>query len=584
MRFNRIFAALLAALMLAASLTGCSGAANEPDKPAATAAPTAEPATTPAPTPEPTPAPEEPPVRMRNGGSLCFLPEEPIDIPNLSEMVYTRPDSEALIAKIEALTEKAAVCQDPAELLDDYYEIAVLVNRYATMISLAYYRFSTDIFDEYFSEEYDRCDENGSAIDEKLNELYAVFAASPFRNILEAEYFGEGFFRDYEDFNTADDTFLEHKKRENDLLFRYYELSGNADFSTYRGIEKSRGEIGGVFIELIKVRREIAAAKGYDNYMDYAYACEYKRDFTTDRAKEYLELVRTRLAPLLENRKITEEYSYYSDWRESKTVEILSSAAQKMGGPVWEAFRFMIDHELYDISYSNNKLSTAYTSYLADYESPFIFVDPGAKDLLIAMFHEFGHFTDAYVNYGLSGDLELSEIYSQAMVYLAFAYGEPFSDSARETNLRATLAELLTGSIIRMAAYGDFELRVYSLAPEELSLDAIDEIYAQCMKDYGLAGLIGIEYTKIYWVAYHHFFDYPGYVISYSISAVPAVQICRLEAEEPGAGVEAFCRLLGRTRGKRFTAVLAEAGLDSPFDAAAFDGLAEFLKAVFEMN
>lgn len=584
MRSYRIIALLLAALMLAACLAGCKGTVNEPDKPADTAAPTAEPAPTPAPTPEPTPAPELTPIRMNNGGRLSFLPEEPIDIPNLSEMVYSRPDAETLLTKIEALTEKAAVCQNPAELLNDYYEIAALVNHYESMSTLALYRFSACISDEYFSAEYDYCDEQGSAIEEKLAALYAAFAVSPCRDSLEAEYFGEGFFLDYDDFNTPDETFFDLKKQENDLLFRYYELSGNADFSTYRGINESREAIGGVFIELVKVRNQIAAAKGYDNYMDYVYACKYKRDFTTDQAQEYLEFVRTRLAPLLENRKITEVYSDYSGWQESKSAEILSSAAEKMGGAVWEAFRFMRDYELYDISTSNNKLATAYTSYLADYEAPFIFVNPLAKDLLISMFHEFGHFTDAYVNYGFSDDIELSETYSQAMVYLAFAYGEPFSDGAREMNLCATLAELLSDSILRMAAYGDFELRVYSLAPEELTLDKIDEIYAQCIKDYGLAGLIGVEYTKIFWVAYHHFFDFPGYVISYSVSALPTAQICRLEAEEPGAGVEAFFRLLDRTRGKKFTAVLAEAGLDSPFDSAEFDKLTEFFKTVFELN
>ena len=87
-----------------------------------------------------------------------------------------------------------------------------------------------------------------------------------------------------------------------------------------------------------------------------------------------------------------------------------------------------------------------------------------------------------------------------------------------------------------------------------------------------------------YWSVYQHFFAYPGYVISYSDSALASLQICRLEAEEPGAGVDAFCRLLARTRGKKFAAVLAEAGLDSPFEAATLEKTADFLKEVFEMN
>ncbi|MCR5552601.1 MAG: hypothetical protein K6F19_05725, partial [Oscillospiraceae bacterium] len=109
-------------------------------------------------------------------------------------------------------------------------------------------------------------------------------------------------------------------------------------------------------------------------------------------------------------------------------------------------------------------------------------------------------------------------------------------------------------------------------------------IFGQCMEDYGIAGLSGVRFKSNYWSVYQHFFAYPGYVISYSDSAVAAMQICRMEAEEPGAGVEAFCRLLGRTHGKKFAAVLAEVGLDSPFEEAALEKTAAFLKDAFDMD
>ena len=102
--------------------------------------------------------------------------------------------------------------------------------------------------------------------------------------------------------------------------------------------------------------------------------------------------------------------------------------------------------------------------------------------------------------------------------------------------------------------------------------------------DYGLTGLDDVHFLSGYWSVYPHFFAYPGCVISYSDSAVAALQICRLEAEEPGAGVEAFCRLLDRTHRKKFAAVLAEAEPDSPFEAATLEKTEEFLKEAFGMN
>lgn len=598
---NRIFLLLAATLLFSLCCIGCTKepvaamsteaptaeASTMPTEPQATEPPATEQPATEAPVTE-APATETPdaeiPVRMQNGGKLSFLPEEPLEIPKLSEMVYTRPDAEKLIADLEALTEKVPEYDDAETLLNDYYPIAVQGSNYGTMYALAYYHFSMDMSDSYFADEYDFLDEQATTIDEKENTLYAALAVSPCRDELEKAYFGEGFFLDYDDFNAADESYFDLQQQENDLQFQYYDLASDADYTSPSDIEKNHEASGNIFIELVKVRQKIAKAKGYGNYMDYSYACDFKRDYTTAQAREYLNMVKTMLAPLMQNPQIVDTYSYYSYWSESHSMEMLSAAAQKMGGPIWEAFRFMNEYELYDISYSSKKMSTAYTSYLADYEAPYIFVDPDSKDMLIALFHEFGHYTDFYCNYGFLGSYEIGETYSQAMQYLAFAYADPFSDTARATNLRATLSDLLVYSILQEGAYADFELQAYALAPEELTVEKLDAIFGQCMEDYGLAGLNDLKIQNNYWSVYLHFFAYPGYVISYSDSAVSAMQICRLEAENPGAGVDAFCRLLERTHGKKFAAVLADAGLDSPFEEATLEKTAAFLRDAFNMN
>lgn len=555
-----------------------AGSDSAPTEPAAedpTASPTEAAATS---------APEGIPVRMVNGGRLSFLPEEPLSVPTLSEMVYTRPDTSEMIAKMEALTEKVPACGDAEELLNDYYETVPLMQSFLSMSELSFVRYCADTSDEFFADEYEYCYEQYGIVSEKENALYAAFAASPCRDALEEAYFGEGFFEDYDEFNEANEAYYELKQQENDLLFEYYDLVGEANLYSAAGIDENYEAIGNVFIELVKVRQQIAKAKGYDSCMDYLYACEYKRDYSTAEARVYLDQMKTLIAPLMLNNKITGEYAYYSNWSESRAMEYLSSAAERMGGPIWESCRFLSGHELYDIAYSGNKLSIGFTDYIADYEAPVIFIDPDSKDLLTTLFHEFGHFVDYYSNYGNSGGIETSETYSQAMQYLAFKYADPFSESARENNLRAALSDLLVYSILREGAYGDFELQVCSLAPEELTLDRIDAVYAQCMEDYGLGGLDDMcSYSK-YWIAYGHFFERPGYVIAYSVSAVSALQICRLEAEEPGAGIEAFCRLLERTHGKKFAAVLEEAGLDSPFETETMEKTAEFLKQAFDME
>ena len=499
-------------------------------------------------------------------------------------MVYTRPDADALIAALETLLNKAPDGPDAETILSDYYAVVPQIRHFQTMQDLALFRFSMNTADPVCTEEYDYCDEQAAIVTEKLNALYAAYAATPFRDALERAYFGEGFFLDYEDYADTDEAFFALKKQENDLLFDYYQLSYSLDDSSYYGIKQGHDAIGNQFIALAAVRRQIAEAKGYENYIDYCYDCVYRRDYTAVQAREFLDLVKTYLAPLVEDPRIFDEYADYTRSSPSLATEALAAAAEKMGGPIADSFRFFEGHRLYDITSSYYKQGIGYTSYLDDYEAPFVFIDPDSKDLMPTLFHEFGHFTDFYVNYGMTSDLETAETYSQAMQYLAYAYADPFTDEERAQNLRATLANLLLYSILREGAYADFELQVYALPTEELTLDRIDAIYEQCMNDYGLGALSGAQFRKIYWIAYGHFFNFPGYVVSYAVSALSAVEIARMEAQQPGAGVDAFCRLLSRSRNLKFSAVIKEAQLQPPFTADAMQETADFLKSAFAAN
>ena len=69
----------------------------------------------------------------------------------------------------------------------------------------------------------------------------------------------------------------------------------------------------------------------------------------------------------------------------------------------------------------------------------------------------------------------------------------------------------------------------------------------------------------------------------YSTSAVAAMQVCRLEAEQAGDGVDAFCRLLNRTHHRKFSFVLDEAGLDSPFAESTMQRSVDFLRSFLEL-
>ena len=522
------------------------------------------------------------PVRWQNGGKMSFLPQEALTIPNLSEMPYARPDTESLFAAYDALTAKTADCSDAEALLADYYALLPERQSFETMYWIACFRYCLDTSVDYYFDEYDYCEEQVPLMEEKESTLFAAFAASPCRDALEQAYFGAGFFEDYDRFQAGGEEYLRLKAQENTLLDQYYETVASWDWDR-NTLTQYHDTVAPLFVELVKVRQQIAAAKGYESFSDYAYADIFQRDYTTAQTQDYLYQVREKLVPLVKSMYAHNPMllnASYPFIKSADTAGQLSAAAEQLGGPIWEAFRFMEGHQLYDNSVSSSKYPINYSTYLPSYEAPIVFVSDGDFCMLT---HEFGHFVDSYCTYGDDIDdmrLDIAEIYSQAMVFLVTAYNPAFNEEQQARALRVALRDLLQHSIIRQAAFADFELQVYALEPDEITVDRIDTIYAQCAKDYYFDDY---SLNKMHWSEIPHFFQYPSYVISYSTSAVAAMQVCRLEAEQPGAGVEAYCRLLNRTHHRKFSFVLNEAGLDSPFEEATMQKTADFLKSFLEL-
>ena len=522
------------------------------------------------------------PVRWQDGGELRFLPHEPIQVPLSSELTYTLTtlDFEGLKAKYAALTEKTASCDDAEELLADYYEILPIRRKLETMNAICYFRFCRDQ-DSYFSTKSYIFGSEMNVVQEKEAVLFAAFAASPCREELERRYFGEGFFDDYDDVTAVDETYYDLLSRAGDYSSWCKEVN-DASLTSVDSYIQTHDEIGNYYVMLVRVRRQIAEAKGFETYSDYSYAKVYKRDFTPAQTREYLNDVKEYLVPLAKELYQNHRSLYYSDCpavKKTKLMDYLSGAAERMGDPIREAFRFMEAYELCDITGSSEKYPITYTTYLPDFEAPLIFLYDTSYN---ALCHEFGHFSDNYCTYGDRVGNDIAEIYSQAMEYLAAAYTDDFSESQRAKSLQVTLKDLLLNSVIHQAALADFELQIYAMDPEELTLEAVDAIYAQCRQDYDIRDGLNDELGGMSWFLYTSFYDNACYNISYSVSAIASLQICRLEAEEPGMGVDAFCRLLDRTRGKKFAFVLKEAGLDSPFEENTIIRTAEFLREVLD--
>ena len=144
---------------------------------------------------------------------------------------------------------------------------------------------------------------------------------------------------------------------------------------------------------------------------------------------------------------------------------------------------------------------------------------------LIVTAHEFGHYVEAYVNYDSYASIDVSECYSQAMEYLLLGSVEENMSPRELDNLyRLKMVDTLD-LYVQQASFAEFEHLVYSVPPEELDADYLNELSLQLAIDYGYYDGESELYYAMSWIDIPHFFEYPFYVISYPVSNDVAMQI-----------------------------------------------------------
>ena len=482
----------------------------------------------------------------------CSGTEERV-ITRFSEMEYTRPDV-SLVEDALAACEQSVADEEPLEDLEEKIVTFIdLYNSYYTQYCLANIHYSKDTTDEYWTEENNFCVENTAVVDAALDQLYYLLADSIHREALEGEdYFGEDFFDDYEGDSLWDDTFTALMEKEAELTNRYYELSGlEMDDENILALAE-------LYAEMILLRMDIAEYAGFDSYAEFAYDFYYARDYTPEQERILLADIQEELVPVY-RRLLTEGLSgiYVERATEEETFHFVKKLASRIGGTVWDAFLLLEEAELYDISVGKNKYGASFEMYLSDYDEPYIFLDPqGSTYDFLTFTHEFGHFCNDYASEGSPVGIDVAEVFSQGLEYLSLCIFEDLGPMAKLKMVDSLCV------YVEQSAYASFEQRAYSLPREEVTAENLFALYEQVGTEYGFDawGFNNWDFVQI-----PHIFTNPMYVFSYVVSNDAAMQIYRLELEEPGAGIQLYCENLD-TEEEYFLAFLDSAGLESPFE------------------
>lgn len=596
-------------LVLSMLLGGCSSAAVEPsfapeDAKGTFFAPTTE--TEPAePVTEPAEETTAPPDKITIEPEASHTPYQEYERKNearleersFSEIEYERPDAQAIIDDFTELQKLVEAGASAEEILAVYIPIDDACYYFSTMNSYSHIRYTLDLNDTYFDEEYNWCEEQMPLIAQAEEKCFIAMSKSAERAKLESEHFGEGFFEFYDENQIySNDRVVELMQQESALEAEYMALQSDQTI-TWNGeevlfeelLEDSSGsdylsildtyykkyapQCAEIYIRLIKIRNEMAKELGYDSYADFAYSYYYERDYSPEQVEKYLDDIAAYMSDLFFD---ASGVAYSAPMTAEETMAHLKNIAYKLGGEIATAYDYMIAYDLYDITESSSKMPGSYMTYLYSYEMPFMYVSPtGTIDDLMTASHEFGHFVDGYVNCMGTSSIDCNEIFSQSMEYLAMGVAD-LTDTERES-LRKSQAANAVNVFLSQAMYADFEMQLYLLPENELTLEKFNEIFAECYAEYFYDLGSFAEYVAPSWCQVQHFFIAPQYVISYCVSLDAALQVYQCELED-GSGLETYRKLMSISSDNSILALLEDVGMTSPFDANRMKELSEFLE------
>ena len=489
---------------------------------------------------------------LLSGCGLIMLPRP------FSRMEYIRPDVTALEQKLTAVEDLLPEAESADQIMRAFFDFYNAFLSFSTNYSLAYIHYCQDLTDIYWEEEYNYCLSHTTWLDASYNQLLYALADCSFAEELESEnYFGPGFFDEFQGDSPWDDTLIALQEEESRLLSEYYALSAEEFDGTESYYEGTGLKIAEIYVEMIALRQEIAEHTGYADYPSFSYDFHHYRDYTPQQAQTYMDRIQQTLVPLYQQVASQDHTEYaWTESSEAQTLAYVERVAKKMGGNVEAAFNTMKQFDLYDIKASEKQYDASFELYLYAYQMPFVFVNSTGTNLdKLTLTHEFGHFCRDYLSYGAQQSLDVGEYFSQAMENLSLFYGTE-GDAMRPLRLQQSL-----NVYVEQAAYASFEQQVYSLTGDDLTVENVDALFESTMASYGMDIW---DIHKRDYVQIPHLFISPLYIISYIVSNDAALQIYQQEEKRAGAGLETYLQTL-QTSQIRLMGFVEETGLESPF-------------------
>lgn len=517
-----------------------------------------------------------------------------------ADIVYLRPDTDDLLSLIEGASEKILLGEaEYSEMLSAIREIEAPYSNFLTMQSYLSIATAIDATDEFYFAENELLTEVYPKIVQALENLFVAAASSKHAERFEEDYLGVGLIAEYGEGGIYTEKVVELLQSEAELELKSASLSPeNVEITyekttaTYEAIEASLAQKYGrsslayeraiieceelyfeartrimipILVELFRVRRLIADELGYDSYATFAYDTLY-HDYDPSVMDGFLSDIGRYVVPVYADlyNEVFYDYFYSENMphlSRGRMLNLLSDAYEAADPELFEIYSYMLSAGYYSVErYKLERSPSAFTTYLADYSSPFVFMSTnGYIPDIGTMSHEFGHFAEAYINHDAPASLDLHEVSSQALELLTTELLDDILTTPEYQYLLYYNLENALLALIYQGFYAKFECEAYKLEYDEISEERLSQIVKEVSRDMGL-----VE-QDLSAVLIEHIMLYPFYVQSYCTSMVAALDIYFAECENEGRGIEIYMDLIKREEMQSFTDELSSVGINSPF-------------------
>lgn len=412
-------------------------------------------------------------------------------------------------------------------------------------------------------------------IKEWLDKMYNKIYNSQYKDLFYSGYTEEQIEELLLDTKTSE--FYKVKEEVDNLMKKYNNIR---DFLIYY-------ETPEIYTEIIKKNNELAKIAGYNNYLDYAYKEIYKRDYTPEDALKYCGYVKKYIAPMLfvENEEYenfhmqtpVNDYNEYVKFFGRKFYEnknLLDNFAKRIGGSYYTNYYSLWDGGYYTFSSDENSLKSAFTTYLDNLNTPYIYFGPEYHDIMTVA-HEYGHYYSIVRTREMTKSYDLAETHSQANEFLFLSYldeVELFSDITVELIQRRYILDSLQ-DIVYDAIVTEMEYILYHL--DTLKPRDIDGYCIDVSESYGgytrLVKLFGDPCN--YWK--YVIVDSPAYYISYATSLIPTLSLFQISNDNFDLSVDVYNSLCSNSN--NFVSVISKLGLVNPFNEQELKSLVEYI-------